>query len=121
MDDGPIDFDPATMNMNNLQVGRTYNIPAPAPGTSALELRAANNFRGVPLVLAPKRLKSALRRQFYRTKRGRRILAKKRSLYRDAMNWRKMRAKVFNRLYSTYGRARRYSYRKKSYRYRRRR
>lgn len=55
---------------------------------------------------------------FNRTPRGRRLLAKRRSLFRDAMNWRRMRAKVFNRLYTTYGRTRRYRY-KKTYRRRR--
>ena len=72
-------------------------------------------------VLVGKNYTRAKTRLFYRTKRGRRFLAKRRSLYRDAMNWRKMRAKVFNRLYTTYGRARRYSYKKKSYRRFRRR
>lgn len=70
-----------------------------------------------PMVLTAKGRK----RMFYRTKRGRRVLAKRRSLFRDAMNWRRMRAKVFNRLYTTYGRARRYSTRRKYYRRRFRR
>lgn len=70
-----------------------------------------------PMVYSRKGRRLAYRR----TPRGRRMLAKQRSLFRDAMNWRRMRAKVFNRLYTTYGRARRSGYRKtyRSRRYRR--
>lgn len=68
----------------------------------------------LPIVLT----KKGRRRAYARTPRGRRMLAKRRSLFRDAMNWRRMRAKVFNRLYMTYGRSRRYGARK-SYRRRR--